>query len=231
MSTKAEKLIGKKIGRLTVIGRKPDYVDAKGRKRTMMECVCECGTSVVLRADSLNNGHTTSCGCLQRERAAETGRYVGAKSKKYGESRERLHNIWYLMKYRCENTQSPAYARYGGRGIKVCSEWNDGISGYFAFKKWALHNGYSDTLTLDRIDNNGDYQPSNCRWVGSEVQNNNKRNNIRYEYNGKSLTVFQFAREYGLPPKTLWRRLHYGWSLERALSQPIRKSANDTEHT
>ena len=141
---------------------------------------------------------------------------------KYGDSRERIHNIWYLMKYRCENPSSPAYKNYGGRGIKVCEEWAEEYDGYFRFKQWSLEHGYTEELTIDRIDNDGDYSPDNCRWVGVAEQANNKRTNIMIEYDGKIQTLSQWSRKLGISMKNLHNRIYrLGWSVERAFTTPI----------
>lgn len=216
-------LTGKKFGRLTVIERAPNRIYASGTPHTTWECVCECGKHVVVRGDALRGGTTLSCGCLQREVASTYGKINGGTIR-YGDSRERIHNIWYLMKYRCEDKTSPAYINYGGRGIKVCQEWDDGDDGYFAFKEWALCNGYKEDLTLDRIDNNGNYEPVNCRWTSLNVQANNKRNNVYYDYDGQMLTLPQISEKCGIPWKVLWERIHRNWGIDRAATQPVRKS-------
>ena len=104
-----------------------------------------------------------------------------------------------------------------GRGITICKEWMDS---YEVFQKWAFESGYSDELSIDRIDNDGNYEPSNCRWTTAEVQMNNRRCTRKYEYNGKSLSISQWSRETGLPWETINGRLKRGWSIERALTEP-----------
>lgn len=216
--------VGEKIGRLTIIKRAQDHLGIDKKPRIMWECVCDCGNTVVVRGDSLNKHHTNSCGCLHKERVSELSKRPEFHEIKYGDSRERLRNIWYLMKYRCENTDSPAYKNYGQRGISVCDEWSNGDKGYFLFKEWALANGYDDSLTIDRIDNNLGYSPENCRWIDSNEQANNKRSNVYITHNGESLTVAQWARKLGLNKATIYRRIEMGWDPERALTQPIRST-------
>lgn len=212
--------IGKKYGFLTVTGLVQK--ECSGVRRAYYECVCDCGNHITVRADRMTRGGTPSCGCLTNKLKSNSNKgKVG--NPRYGDSRERLHNIWYLIKYRCENPESPAYHNYGGRGISMCKEWNDGDDGYFAFKQWALSNGYSPELSIDRIDNDGDYSPLNCRWVNKYAQANNKRNNVLYEINGVSKTIPDWCRDYNMPWKTVWSRVHrQGWDIRTALTKPIR---------
>lgn len=218
-------ITGMRSGKLVAVDRAEDHISPNGTRRTMWNCLCDCGNMTVVRTDGITSGRTTSCGCARIEgirRATAEGRMGHTK---YGESRERLHNIWYLIKYRCENETSPAYKNYGGRGIRMCKEWSDDESGYNAFKEWALSNGYSKELSIDRIDNDGDYEPDNCRWADCYTQANNKRINVYYEYNGESRTLPQWEKVCGIPWKNLWGRIRRnGWTIERALTQPMRKS-------
>ena len=219
-------LVGEIFGRLEVIEKAPDRFDQRGYRRNYWVCQCECGNIVERRDDGLTSGQSKSCGCLRREQMSSKMKEIMTGRIKYGDSRERIHNIWYLMKYRCEDISSPAYERYGGRGIFICPEWSDGIDGYFCFKEWALANGYRESLSLDRIDNDGPYSPENCRWSDGYTQANNKRSNILYEINGITKTLAEWAREYDINYKALHRRLRLGWEIERALSTPLRKSQN-----
>lgn len=124
------------------------------------------------------------------------------------------------MKERCNNPNNPAYKNYGGRGIRICDEW---LKDYKVFKKWAIENGYTDDLTIDRIDNNGNYEPNNCRWVSNKVQANNRRSNVLITYKGKTQNIKQWALELGINYKTLHRRLTvYKWSIEKALTQKVK---------
>lgn len=229
-----QEMIGKKFGRLTVIEQMEDIinVDSKGRthRRKMVKCLCDCGNETIVRYDVLlgTRHHTRSCGCLQRERASQA--LKGLNKPVYGDSRERLHNIWYLIIDRCRNPESPCYDRYGGRGIDICDEWADGIDGYFRFKEWALANGYSKDLSVDRINNNSGYSPENCRWATREEQGNNKCNNRMIEHDGKTMTISQWARELGVPMKNLHNRIvNLGWDIDRAFTQPYRKPRTKKE--
>ena len=127
------------------------------------------------------------------------------------------------MRERCRCITNKRYSRYGGRGIKVCDEWNNS---YLVFQKWALENGYKEGLTIDRINNDGNYEPDNCRWVDYNIQNNNFSRNKNYTYNGKTQSLSQWARELGLHRNTLDYRLSKGWSVEEA----FQTYPNDTYH-
>lgn len=215
--------IGTKIGRLTVLRRGEDFISKSGKRRCMLVCQCDCGNIVTVRSDSLSPNHTTSCGCVQKEKARENMRNLTGRAK-HGESKERLRNIWYLMNYRCSVPECSAFKNYGGRGITVCEEWSNGEIGYCAFKKWATKSGYKDTLTLDRVDVNCGYSPHNCRWVPHSAQASNKRNNHLITYNGETHTVSEWSRRVGIPMKTLHRRIQAGWKVEDALTRPLRNS-------
>ena len=139
----------------------------------------------------------------------------------------RLNNIYDNMKRRCYNPKSDVYKYYGGRGIKICDEWNNRekarlqngtcSKGWLAFKKWALENGYQDNLTIDRIDPNGNYEPSNCRWVTMKVQSNNLRNNVRLTYKGRTQTIHEWCDELNLNYDCIRDRIcRKGWGVTEA---------------
>ena len=172
-------LTNKKYGRLTVV----KFVRKDKWYNSYWLCKCDCGNEVITPASSLRNGHSKSCGCYIRERSKEL---CIERNYKHGLSKSRLHNIWCNMKQRCLNPNNPDYVRwYGSRGITVCDEWKNDFK---AFYDWSMSHGYQENLTIDRIDVNGNYEPSNCRWATILEQANNKRNNVFV--NGVSLRRF-----------------------------------------
>ena len=160
-------LTGQRFGQVTVLERTQDHICASGQHKTTGRCLCDCGNEIVATSDNLKNGHHVSCGCLVAIRMSA----LGKKSKTHGKSKTRLYRIWAGMKSRCLYPHSIKYSIYGGRGIKVCDEW---INSFQAFYDWAMANGYTDNLSIDRIDSNGNYEPSNCRWATYSQQNKNR---------------------------------------------------------
>jgi hypothetical protein len=169
-------------------------------------CKCECGNETIVRGSSLVRGDTQSCGCLRKEILSH---------KTHGKTNTRIHRIWSGIKSRCSNKNLPEYERYGGRGITVCDEWK---TDFQSFYEWAMSNGYSDNLTIDRIDNNKGYSPDNCRWVTYKEQANNKSNNVFLSFNGELKTISQWGDELGIKDGTIRARLNHGWSIEKALT-------------
>lgn len=201
-------LTGKKIGRLTVIRRNGQYISPKGKKEPLWLCKCDCGIEVTERGSQLRNGKVKSCGCLKREQ------FIKMVTKHGFRDDENIYRHWLNMRNRCNNTRYSKYHLYGGRGIKVCKEWDD----YDEFRKWSLKNGYKEGLTLDRINTNGDYEPTNCRWVNWKTQQNNKRNNHYITYNNETHTMMEWSEIRNINYSTLRNRINtYKWSIGRAL--------------
>lgn len=202
---------GQKFGRLTVLS----YSGRDKRNTVMWLCKCDCGNLVKVRGYELGK-RTNSCGCLKREVFCS-----GKSAIKHGMSETRLYRIWASMKTRCYIKNRDSYKYYGGRGIGVCEEW---LNDFMAFRDWAVANGYSDVLTLDRINANGNYEPCNCRWVSMKVQNNNKRNNRYIEYNGETHTASEWSAIIGANGvHTVSNRLKRGWSIEKAVTTPVKE--------
>lgn len=175
-------------------------------------CKCDCGNEFVVRSDYVNK--VRSCGCL-------TSYLKGNSVKTHGLSRSRLYKIWNTMKQRCGNKNTDEFVYYGARGIRVCPEWNDD---FMAFYKWSIENGYSEenrNLSIDRIDVDGGYEPSNCRWVDDNVQANNKTNTIWIEFNGEKHSLTEWAYIIGINKGTLRSRYLAGWGIEEMLTKPV----------
>lgn len=207
-------ITGQKFRRLYVVC----FVGLNHRKEAVWQCKCDCGNEINVRSHPLRTGHTKSCGCLKREE--EKKRNEHPHKIKHRLSKSRLHNIWCNMKARCYNSNHPHYSDYGGRGITVCQEWLDDFMNFY---NWSMENGYSDDLSIDRINNDKGYSPDNCRWVKNVIQANNKRNNKFIKYKGETKTIHEFSREYNIDYSCLRWRIENGWDVEKALTTPSQR--------
>lgn len=189
-------LTGRKFNYLTVIKRSDSRGNGK-KPVVLWECSCRCGKTVIAPGYDLITGHTKSCGCRK---------IIHGFAHK-----ERLYETWKNMRRRCNDPTNNRYAQYGGRGITICPEWDE----YIYFRIWALENGYSDDLTIDRENGDGNYCPDNCRWVNMKVQANNVSRNRIIEYNGESLTMSQLADRFNLSYSAFQHRIERGWSIDR----------------
>lgn len=202
-------LTGKRFGRLLVVSRSENKSGTVAWK-----CKCDCGNETVVRSDCLRIGKIQSCGCLRNE-------LVGDRGRTHGMTETRLYRTWCGMKNRCYNPNYKGYKNYGGRGITICSEW---LCDFQAFYDWAMANGYAENLQIDRINVDGNYEPSNCRWVTTEEQSNNKRTSRFLSLNGEKHTIAEWSKITGINSGTLESRVGlYGWSDEKALTTPIKK--------
>lgn len=209
--------IGEKHGRLAVIKRAEDFVCSSGRKVVMWECKCECGNICNVAATSLQRGATKSCGCLNLEKIKD----CNIKYRKYKYKDIDLYERWHNIKKRCYGKNEPAYKNYGARGIKMCDEW---LHNFEFFQNWALQNGYKKELTIDRIDNDGNYEPNNCRWATNEIQQNNKRDNTLITFDNETHTLSQWSEITHLNRSTISSRIDkLGWSIEDALTLPLQR--------
>lgn len=210
MKGKKRNLISQRFGKLVVIEETPKRY---GAGFVVWKCKCDCGNFVELSSSVLGAKRKPrlSCGCDSRQRNADAHII-------HGESRGRLYRTYMSMKTRCDNPNAHEYENYGGRGITVCDEWSD----YEAFRSWAIANEYDEkakrgTCTLDRIDPNKGYSPSNCRWVNIKAQQRNRRNNVMLTCNGETLCLAEWAERLGLNYQTIRQRLRRGWSDREAL--------------
>jgi hypothetical protein len=203
-------LKGQRFGRLVVIGKTSHDMKTS---QTKWSCHCDCGNNIEVRGGNLRNGHSQSCGCLRRDNASKT-------FKAHGKSHTRLFNIWCSMRQRCRDKNCANYPSYGGRGITVCESWEKDFT---VFEAWALNNGYADNLSIDRINVNGIYEPSNCRWADIFTQQNNTRNNSYITIDGETHTYAEWERIKGLKINTIHNRIRKGWKPEEAVIGKRRK--------
>jgi len=201
MSTPVKNMSGLKFGRLTVL---ENYTIIN--KVTKWECLCECGKQLFVAAGGLQSGKRKSCGCYLKD---------NPPFRKHGLDGSRINQIWYNMKTRCFNKNNGQYVDYGGRGITICEEWLD----FMNFYNWAIANGYEDNLTIDRIDNDGNYEPGNCRWATTVEQAVNKRNNTTIFYKGKISRLTEICENQQRVYKVA-QRIRRGWSAEKAIETP-----------
>ena len=185
-------LKGRKFGHLTVV----DRAGSDNSGRAVWKYECECGTLKNARGKDLIQGKITSCGCMK-----------GKLNETHGLTNSRLYKSWLGMKRRCENKNTCGYENYGGRGIVICEEWKNN---FVSFYKWATENNYKKGLSIDRINNNGNYEPENCRWADRIMQQNNTRGNHLITINNETHTMAEWARLYKINYTTLKGRIRRG---------------------
>lgn len=195
--------VGKRFGKLTVISS-----DGKEKGSCYVNCKCDCGNIVKhVKTEYLKRGTKKSCGCIQKSRM-EYGILI--------KDNIHLYYVWKKMNQRCSNPNNKKWKDYGGRGIKVCEEWKNDFS---SFCFWSLKNGYAKGLSIDRIDNNGDYEPSNCRWATMKTQIRNRRTTLKATINGVTKSCAEWCEINGIPYRMFEERRKKGWSLEMACHQ------------
>ena len=187
-------LTGQRFGRLLVLG-----VDDRNTRKTYFWCQCDCGKVKSVRSDSLIAGAIRSCGCMKKEQ----DQINLEANHKHKMSHTRPYEIWQNMKRRCYNEHDARYSRYGGRGITVCDEWKEDFQ---AFYDWAQKNGYNDSLTIDRIDNNKGYSPENCRWADNKTQCRNRNTNVNIKIGNSTRTLTEWCEIFQLDSAKIFAR-------------------------
>jgi len=182
-------------------------VGRSSQGKVLWKCLCDCGNMVTVQSSSLLTQHTRSCGCLKQGHTPIHG--------KFGMP---VYIAWASMKGRCNNPNNISYPNYGGRGIKVCDRWQD-FQNFYA----DMGASYKKGLTLDRIDNNGDYTLENCRWLTKAQQQRNRRNTIKVVYRGQQRVLIELAEEFDINAKTVLRRIQRDWRVEDAVETPVKQ--------
>lgn len=219
-----------RFGRLTVIGGAPDIVAPSGFAAKAALVRCDCGVEKIVRARGLVVGHTASCGCLQR---ALTAVKIAERSRTHGQcgvsTRTSEWSIWSGMRQRCANPGVQSYPNYGGRGISVCERWANSFEAFFE----DMGPKPSPTHSIERRDNNGNYEPGNCCWATPSEQANNRSSSRILDIDGKRQTVTEWAKESGTDTHLIFGRLNKGWGARKAVFTPaMRKGvARGTEHS
>lgn len=200
---------GRRFGRLIVVERVGTI-----RGQAAWRCECDCGKTAIVPSHDLKRGSTKSCGCY----AADLSRQ---RLETHGMTKTRIFRIWTGMLSRCSNNKDCAFVFYGGHGISVCDEWRNDFA---RFHDWSIRNGYKKDLTIDRIDNNGNYCPDNCRWASPRVQANNRRTTRYLTVMCETKTISEWADIYGIKYGTIFCRLKDGWDEEKAVITKVRRS-------
>lgn len=203
-----DELIGKKFGAWIVL-EKAESIKYSNSTVIRYKCQCECGKISIVKKQALLRGTSKSCGCLR-------AKYCHDANTKHGMSYSKIYTAYKHMKDRCLNSNNKEYRRYGGRGISICDEWL-GDNGFDNFYNWSIKNGYSEQLTIDRINNDGNYEPNNCRWTTVKQQNHNTSQNRLLTYNGETHDVTEWAELLNIERGTIFARIKYGMPIEQIL--------------
>lgn len=199
---KTKDLTGKRFGKLVAL----EKVKSQNNK-TVWKCQCDCGTITFVLTGNLNANRVHSCGCLRTDKLIE-------RSTIHNQRHTHLYEVWKSMKQRCFNPKNKGYKNYGARGILVCEEW---VHSFTSFYEWSMANGYKQGLTIDRIDNNKNYCPENCRWTDRITQANNSRWNKHIIIDGKDDTLANWIRYFNTTPTKYYLRIKKGYSEQDAL--------------
>jgi hypothetical protein len=209
-SNHVKDIAGQRFDRLLVLG----YLGISKNGSAIWRCQCDCGNIVDVVGHSIRSGHAKSCGCLSKESTSE-------RFTTHGMSGTSAHIAWSNMLQRCQNPINPNYSNYGGRGVTVCDRWQE-------FENFFADMGEPPAgMSLDRKDNDGNYDPDNCRWTTNQQQAINKRSNQLLTLDGRTMPMMQWASETGIKANTIWYRLDRGWTVEDALTKPVQKSWRD----
>lgn len=206
---KLDDLTGKKFNMLKVVKRVENSKSGCAR----WQCECDCGNTTIVQGSNLKNGAVKSCGCLISKRIKETcGTHLQSKTRLYG--------IWGNMIQRCTNPNCKSYKNYGLRKIMVCDDWKKDFNKFY---KWAITNGYSENLTIERKNTNKGYTPENCTWISKSEQAKNREFNLKIFYKNETNTLAEWCRKLNLNYKTIYMRIWgYKWSVEKAFETPIK---------
>jgi hypothetical protein len=204
---------GERFGRWTIISFSGKVTK---RKMRLFECVCDCGTQGLISIGDLRSGHSKSCGCLKKDVTTDRNITHGLCLDPIN---KHLLNVWRNMMDRCYRQTHKHYKNWGGRGISVCEEWHDANQ----FVEWGRCNGYAPNLTIDRINNDGNYEPTNCRWATKKEQGNNRRDCRMIMFNGETKTVTEWSEIVGIDSAAIRHRIKAGWSTEKALTVPSQR--------
>jgi len=209
----------KQYGALVAISRSAKPTTVKGREAYWL-CQCQCGNQVVVKGTALTRGTTKSCGCISRDLRMSSWNTHGLARG----NTQKLYNVWKNMMSRCYNTKNKGFRKYGERGISVCLDWHD----VKVFVSWATQNGYAEGLQIDRMDNDGNYEPTNCRFVTNRMNCRNTRTNKPLTISGETKCIAEWSedRRCVVGEDTLRARIRLGWSNEAALLTPSTSSCD-----
>jgi len=203
-----------RYGRLVVISEAAQHVTSAGKRQRQFKCKCDCGNDVVVKLSDMRSGHTASCGCLHKEVVSK----IGKNNLTHGMTDTPTWKTWKCMRDRCCCNGHGDYPNYGGRGITVCERW---VHSFEAF--YEDMGERPDGFTIERIDNDGNYEPSNCCWATRLQQGSNRRVNRVLVFNGQSMCMKEWALTVGINYTTLFHRIQHGWTTEKALMTPAKQ--------